>query len=434
MRIDVLAVGSRGDVQPFIALGLGLRAAGHQVRLVTLGGFEEFIGGRGLDHLTIGESPREIAKTDAGRDWVKKRSSVLGYLRGFVRVAASKLEEGLDKYWRAAGDTEAIITAPMGLLVGIHIAERLGVPMIRSQVDPPPVPTLYDWNGRKSLLAALGTSSAFSLDIAFNLLGWNLLRGSTNAARKRILGLPPLPRVRWDLWRLPLLCGYSPLVAPAGPDFPKWIHVTGYWFLDDLPGWTPPRELLHFLASGPPPVFIGFGSTPFPNPEAATELVVRAVTQAGRRGIVVAGGSGLATGQLTSDVLSIDAVPHDWLFTRVSAAVHHGGAGVTGAALRAGLPSVVVPVFADQPFWGKTVHRLGAGPRPIPAKALTEQNLSAAIRATDTIAMRRRAAELGERIRSENGVTRAVEVIEQMTGHGAKAGSVEKAARHQHAC
>ncbi|MBV8728583.1 MAG: glycosyltransferase family 1 protein [Acidobacteriia bacterium] len=428
MRIDILAVGSRGDVQPYLALGLGLRAAGHRVRFVTLGGFEKFVGGHGFDHLAIGASPQEIAQTDAGRDWVKKRSSVLGYLSGFVRVAASKLEEGLLNYWRAARETEAVITAPMGLLVGVHIAERLGVPLIRSQADPQPVPTLYNWNGRKSLRTALSTSVAFSIDIAFNLLMWNLLRGATNAARRRILDLPPLPRIRWAGRRLPLMCGYSPVVSPTGPDLPKWIHVTGYWFLDDVPGWSPPRQLADFLASGPPPVFIGFGSTPFPNPEAATELVVRAVTRAGRRGIVVAGGSGLATGQLSQDVLSIDTVPHDWLFPRVSAAVHHGGAGVTGAALRAGLPSVVVPVFGDQPFWGKTVHRLGAGPRPIPAKALTEDNLSRAIRATDSIAIRRRAAELGAQIRREDGVARAVEIIEQHLGRGDS-----NRRRHQHA-
>ena len=183
-----------------------------------------------------------------------------------------------------------------------------------------------------------------------------------------------------------------------------------------LRAWLPPPGLVDFLRSGLAPVFVGFGSTPFPNPEAATAMVVRALARAGRRGLVVAGTSGLATGRLSDDVLSVDAVPHDWLFPQVCAAVHHGGAGVTGAALRAGLPSVVVPIFADQPFWGKRVFALGAGPRPIPAKRLTEAALAAAIRATAEGEMRRRAAALGEQIRGEDGVARGVEVIGRHLG------------------
>jgi sterol 3beta-glucosyltransferase len=147
--------------------------------------------------------------------------------------------------------------------------------------------------------------------------------------------------------------------------------------------------------------------------------VVQAVTTAGCRAIVVAGGSGLATGRLSPDVLSVDSVPHSWLFPRVRAAVHHGGAGVTGAALRAGLPSVVVPVFADQPFWGSRVFELGAGPRPIPARRLTADNLASAIRATTGQEIERRAAALGEQIRRENGLDRAVELIDQFLGRGA---------------
>jgi sterol 3beta-glucosyltransferase len=170
--------------------------------------------------------------------------------------------------------------------------------------------------------------------------------------------------------------------------------------------------LTDFLASGLPPIFVGFGSTPFPEPDRATDIVVHALTRAGRRGVIVAGGSGLRTGRLTDDVLGVDSVPHSWLFPQVRAAVHHGGAGVTAAALRADLPSVVVPIFGDQPFWAQRVFQLGAGPRPIPVKQLTTDGLAAAIRATEGSDIRRRAAALGAHIRKENGVSRAVEVIE----------------------
>jgi len=416
MRIDILAIGSRGDVQPFVALGLGLQAAGHRVRIVTLNGFEDLVLGRGLDLLAIGESPREIAKTAEGREWVKNRSSSLGYLRGFVRIACAKLEEGIANYWAACQDVEALIVSPMGVLVGAHIAERLKIPLIRAQVEPPAVPTLYSLDGRKSLAAALRTYRTAFIDVAFNLLGWMALRSSTNRARARVLSLPPLPLLWLKARRLPLLCGYSPSVVPQLPDFGKWIHVTGYWFLDDLPGWTPSAELLAFLEDGPPPLFIGFGSTALPNPEAMTDLVVRAIERSGRRGILVSGGTGMATGRLSESVLAVDFVPYAWLFERVSAVVHQGGAGVTGLALRAGLPSVTVPAFGVHPFWGKRLFELGAAPLPIPASRLTEENLAAAIQAATAGSMGSKAAAIGRRIREEDGVACAVEIVNRHLG------------------
>jgi UDP:flavonoid glycosyltransferase YjiC (YdhE family) len=416
MRIDILAIGSRGDVQPYVALGLGLQSAGHRVRLVTLGGFEELVRGRGLDHLSISGSPGGIvADNTAGRDWIERRDSTLGFLRGFVRVAGPLIAAGIESYWRDCRDVEAVIVSPMGLLVGVHVAERLGVPLIRTQLAPRP-----DWAGRGNLATAIGSDLKALLGWVFLFLIWSRLRHTTNAARRSILGLPDLPLREpfssLDEKGVPVLDAYSPAVVPRPREWGDWIHVTGYWFLEDPALWSPPEDLVAFLSSGPAPVFVGFGSTPFPRPERTADLVVRALAQAGHRGVVVAGGSGLAVGRLSDDVLSVASVPHGWLFPQVCAVVHHGGAGVTGAALRAGRPSVVVPVFGDQPFWGQRVFELGAGPRPIPAKKLTDDALASAIRLTAGGEMRGRAAALGERIRTENGVARAVEVIHQHLG------------------
>jgi UDP:flavonoid glycosyltransferase YjiC (YdhE family) len=417
MRIDILAIGSVGDVQPYVALGLGLQRAGHQVRVVTLRGFEDLVRSYGLGQLSIGASPQDIANTDAGRDWIANRSSTAGFLRGFVRFAAPLIEAGIASYWQACQDAEALIVSPMGLLVGAHIAEGLGVPLIRTQLAP-----RHDFAGYRTLAAAAQAMWSAFLGAGFQLLIWSRLRGSTNAARQKILALPPLRLTEafaaMDRKRTPQLDAYSEAAVHRPSHWGSWIHVTGYWFLDQPPGWAPAVELVDFLATGPPPVFIGFGSTPFPDPEAATKLVVRALSRAAQRGILVAGSSGLSTGRLTDDVLSVDTVPHSWLLPQVYAAVHHGGAGVTGAALRAGLPSVVVPVFGDQPFWGQRVFQLGAGPRPIPAKHLTEDALAGAIRATASKEMRQRAAVLGEQIRAENGVARALEVIHEHVASG----------------
>lgn len=419
MRFDILAIGSRGDVQPCIALGLGLKSAGHRVRIVTLGGFEDLVTSRGLDHLAIAASPRELASTEAGRDWVKQRGSAAGFLRGFIRLAESLIEAGIANYWRQCRDVEVLAASGMGFLIGAHIAEALRIPMVRVQLSPF-AHTRYDWTGRKNLLTAIrGDWTAF-LHSVFRTIIWSKLRGRANHARQSVLSLPALPLMDpfqpMDRMRLPLLDAYSPHVVPRPPDWGDWIHVTGYWFLDEPLGWSAPADLADFLSSGAPPVFVGFGSTPFPNPEASTNLIVRALQRAGQRGLVVTDGSGLATGRLTDDILSVNFVPHQWLFSRVCAAVHHGGAGVTGAALRAGIPSATVPVFADQPFWSDRVFRLGAGPKPIPAKRLTEVLLAGAIRATAGTEMRQRAATLGKQIRGEDGITHAVEVIQQHLG------------------
>ncbi len=414
MRIDVLAIGSRGDVQPYIALGVGLQRAGYCVRMVTLEGFDELVRGHGLDHLSIAASPHQIANSEAGREWVKERKSTSGFLKGFVQVAASMIEDGTANYWRQCAGVEAIVVSGLAMMIGMHVAEKLGIPLIRTESSPF-ANTYYDWAGHRDVGTALRGSWRAVQAIAFRNLIWILLRSTINRVRRQILDLPPLslrsPFTTMDRARVPMLDCYSPTVVQRPPDWGDWIHVTGFWFLEDEPGWTPSRELVDFLASGAAPVFVGFGSTPFPNPEASTDVIVRALERTGQRGILLAGGSGLKTGRLTSNVLSLDTVPHGWLFSRVCAVVHHGGAGVTGAALRAGLPSVVVPIFADQPFWGSRVYDLGAGPRPIPAKRLTEENLAKAIQAVLGRPMRERATALGASIRKEDGVPTAVEII-----------------------
>jgi UDP:flavonoid glycosyltransferase YjiC (YdhE family) len=419
MRIDILTIGSRGDVQPYVALGLGLQRAGHRVRVVTLGGFEDFVRGYGLDCISVAGSPREIVGTAAGQDWVDQRDSSKGFLRGVVRMARPLLESSIESYWRVCQDTEALVTSASGLLLSTHFAERLELPLIRAHYLPS-VPTRYDWTGRTSRTVALRGAAEASIHTAFRLLLWQGIRGPTNRARRRILGLPPLPRrdpVKvLNRRRTLLLDGYSPVVLPRPPDWDSWVHVTGYWFLDTTSEWKPPPSLVEFLQSGPPPVFVGFGSVPFPNPETTTDLVVQALTAAGQRGIVVAGGSDMTTGRLAEGVFGIDSAPYEWLLPQACAAVHQGGAGVTALALRAGLPSVVVPVFGDHPFWAKRVFQLGAGPRPIPAKQLTADKLAGAIRLVASEKLRHRAAEIGQQIRKENGVQRAVEAIHQHLG------------------
>ena len=408
MQIDILAIGSHGDVQPCVALGLGLRRAGHSVRMVTLGGFETIVASHGLAHLSLGHAPSEIAKTDDGQEWIARRGRAIGFARSVVRAAGPLIEHGLTAYWQGQRELDAMVVTPMGLGIGLHIAERLRARVIRAAFAP----TRHDWGGPGTFLTAMRKDAVAAV---FRGLLWSKLRPATNAARRKVLALPPLswrdPYAELNRARVPVLDAYSSSVVPAPPGCADWLHVTGYWFLDGDEAWTPSPDLVDFIKSGAPPVVIGFGSTPFPGAENATELVADALRRSGHRGILLAGGSKLATGRIADHLFGAVFVPHRWLLPHASAVVHHGGAGVTGAALRAGLPSVVVPVFADQPFWGSRMFELGVSPQPIPARRLTAEGLAEALRRTGADGMRSRAAALGERIRAEDGVARAVDAI-----------------------
>ncbi len=208
--------------------------------------------------------------------------------------------------------------------------------------------------------------------------------------------------------------------------FPRWAflgwalvrgirsaHISGYWFLDEDESWCPSVDLVRFLDDGDPPVCVGFGSMAGRDPEKKTRLVLQALELAGVRGILVTGWGGLKAVDLPDSVLVLESAPHGWLFPRMSAVVHHGGAGTTAAALRAGRPSVICPFIADQTYWGRTLHELGVASEPIPQKKLTAENLSSAIRLViSDDGVRTRAEKLGSLIRREDGTGAVVTVME----------------------
>jgi sterol 3beta-glucosyltransferase len=248
------------------------------------------------------------------------------------------------------------------------------------------------------------------------------MRPAVDAARKKVLGLWPLGPLGpfLDYMFPPVsLDGYSAHVVPPAADWGKKHHVTGFWFLDDGRGYRPPADLAAFLAADPAPVYVGFGSMHNRDPEAATRLVIEALERAGQRGVLLTGWSGMSAGGASDRVYFLNNVPHDWLFPRVAAVVHHGGAGTTAAAMRAGVPAVVVPFMSDQPFWGRRVMELGVGPKPIPRQRLDADRLARGIHhAVNDSAMRLQAADLGRRIRAEDGVGRAVDLLDNYFGKG----------------
>ncbi len=424
MQIAILALGSRGDVQPFIALGLALRRAGHAVRLVGLADYAELAAGYSLPYTTVVGAAAElmdrelvVAALDAAGS-----SLPLGFARRFLAQIAPLVAQLCAECQRACSDADALVVSALGLYPGLFIAEQLGLPIAVAHFHPhgpsgalpdvsfaPPPPWLPMPMGRlynraTHQLAAHGL--------------WQLLRGPLNRARADALGLRPLSApALWARVRAfdpPALYAYSAAVAPPPQDWPARRVVTGYWTLPAPAGWAPPAPLAHFLAAGPPPVYIGFGSVlAGRDPHAITALLVEALARAGVRGLIYRGAWGdLAGAELPGHVLAIDATPHDWLFSRVAAVVTHGGAGTTAAALRAGAPVVSVPFYGDQRFWAGRVAALGAGPPPIPRRELEPGRLAAAIRlAVADQAMRARAAALAATLAAEDGAALAAELL-----------------------
>jgi UDP:flavonoid glycosyltransferase YjiC (YdhE family) len=417
MRIVINTFGTRGDVQPYIALGVGLKEAGHIVRLVSHQIFEDFIRGYDLDFHPLQVNPRQVLVSQVIAELGNNMFKIMRWMEGNFKLAIDDVfEETL------SGNQGADLMINTGLsFAGWHVAEKLNLPAIAAYLWPA-IPSRYipptsgmippDW------LPFRGLVNFWSLKFS-NQLFFSLLRKPVNECREKILNLPPLrPRDYWPLDSVegsPLMIfGYSPNVLPKPLDWGENQQIAGYWFLDSAAGYQPEPDLEEFLTSGPPPVYVGFGSMVDHEREQATRMVVEALAETGQRGILLGGWSELGAEGLPESILLVDSVPHDWLFPRMAAVVHHGGAGTTAAGLRAGVPSVVVPAFADQFFWGWRVEELGAGPNAIPRQKLTSAKLAEAIRqAVEDEGMRSRAKKLGEQIRAEDGVGNAVEVIEE---------------------
>lgn len=248
---------------------------------------------------------------------------------------------------------------------------------------------------------------------------WLWYRPFVNALRQR-LGLSAYSGARFyhALMSTPMLGAYSPSIIPHPSDWPDSAHVTGYLFLDTQAGWQPSPELTAFLEAGDPPVYVGFGSMAGREPERLAGVALEALAKSGQRGLLLTGWGGLRAGSVPDNVFAVDTAPHHWLFPRMAAVVHHGGAGTTAEGLRAGVPAVTVPFVLDQPFWGARVKALGLGPDPIPQKRLTPDRLANAIRTAVTDSdVKQRASSYGAAIRAEDGVANAVKVINRYLGN-----------------
>ena len=417
MRITILTVGSRGDVQPFIALGLGLQQAGHTVQLVTHSPFQAMVQSYGLEFAPIEGDVQALMAGETGQQMLET-GNPLQLIQRYVQMVEPLLAQGMADSWKACQSSDAIIGTAYTSW-GYDIAQKLGIPFYFAALMPQSTNRDFPFPSLPQTLPLGGLLNSLTYPVLLEGFGL-MFRKSINQFRQTTLQLSPLPRWtglygRLDKAGVPYLYGFSPTVVPKPTNWLERLHVTGYWFLEHPQDWTPPQDLLAFLAAGSPPVYIGYGSMTGREPERMSEIALAALAKTGQRGILLTGWGGICAADLPETVFKLESAPHDWLFPRMAAIVHHGGAGTSAAAVRAGVPSVVVPFFGDQPFWAHRLLQLGVSPAPIPKSSLTVDRLAAAIAmAVSDETMRQRVKAIGNQIRAENGVQQAVAAFHQL--------------------
>lgn len=410
MNITILTYGSRGDVQPYLALAAGLQKKGCQVKLAAPHRFAKFVAGYNIPFVPLAGDPEEISKrfNDAGHNPLKMVSGIRDYVNSIA------VDVARDAF--IACENADLIVHSFLFTTGAHsFAYQRGIPDVSIQTFPIFAPTReYPPVAMSSIPS--GPLSHFSHWLNTQVFWYG---GNSGYHQKRkqhpdIFSLDLLwPFADKPPHRpTPLLFAVSPTVLPPAREWTNRAHLTGYFFLDTPTDYQPPAELSRFLESGPAPVCVTFGSMLHRSSESIARSVMDAIRKTGQRAIILTGWDGWKGQRPSENFLFIDSAPHDWLFPRCKAVIHHGGAGTVAAGLRVGIPNIVIPFAGDQMFWGKRVYAIGAGPSPIAVKSLTTVRLAVAISEVEDQNLQVRARRVGESIRAEDGVGEAIRVVQ----------------------
>ncbi|KAK8906641.1 hypothetical protein QC760_005224 [Botrytis cinerea] len=418
LNIVIQIVGSRGDVQPFIALGQELKASGHRIRIATHGNFKDFVESSELEFFSIGGDPAGLMAYMVKNPSIiptfdTLRSGDIGRKRKMIYTMLNGCWESCIMPDATTGIpfvADAIIANPPSF-AHIHCAQALSVPLhlmftmpwSPTRAFPHPLANIQNGDGDPR------TANYLSYGLV-DMMTWQGLSDVINLWRKKSLNLEPVPNMAGtglaEALKIPFTYCWSPALIPKPVDWPSYIDVCGFFFREETP-YTPDRELAEFLKSGPMPIYIGFGSIVMEDAAKMTDIILEAIRACGVRAIVSKGWSKLGTNRSDPNVLFIGDCPHEWLFKNVSAVIHHGGAGTTACGLLNGRPTSIIPFFGDQPFWANMVAAVGAGPRPINFKALDSAKLTAAIRMCQEPETGRAAALIATRMKDERGVKEA---------------------------
>jgi UDP:flavonoid glycosyltransferase YjiC (YdhE family) len=417
MHVTFITQGVRGEVQPMLALAVGMKNAGVGVRFCAHSYFQPFVEEYQIPFFPLGgNNPQDVH----GADHSRKRKSRIATLLHVLRRPTELGRAELDRLWEACQGTDAVVFQPMAGTV-YHAVERLRLPCCVTWLHPQyPTRFLPSPVGLPPL--PLGKTYNLFTHAFMQALFWLPCRSWVNRWRMEVLGLQPV-----SLWgplrlmrarRIPMLFGFTPQLVPRPKDWPEWMHITGYWFLPRRRDWTPPKDLVEFIEAGSLPLAIGFGSIIDPAAEELLRNILEALSITGQRAVLVSGWNRYR-GSLPKNVFLVDSVPYDWLFPRVSAAIHAAGAGTVGEALRTGIPSVCIPFAGEQKFYARRLAELGVAPAPIYRQQVDTPRLVQAITTvTTSAAMRDRAKEFGSRIQREDGVAEAVRLLQHYLQRG----------------
>ncbi|GMP90453.1 hypothetical protein CsSME_00041577 [Camellia sinensis var. sinensis] len=414
LQIVILIVGTRGDVQPFIAIGKRLQDYGHRVRLATHSNFKDFVLTAGLEFYPLGGDPKILA------GYMVKNKGFLPSGPSEIPVQRNQIKDIIYSLLPACKEpdmdsgipfkADAIIANPP-VYGHTHVAEALKVPLHVFFTMP--------WTPTSEFphpLSRVKQSAGYRLSYQIvDSLIWLGIRDMVNDLRKKKLKLRPVTYLSGSQGsesNVPYGYIWSPHLVPKPKDWGHKVDVVGFCFLDLASNYEPPQELVDWLKAGQKPIYIGFGSLPVQQPEKMTQIIVEALETTGQRGIINKGWGGLGNLAEPKDfVYLLDNCPHDWLFLQCAAVVHHGGAGTTAAGLKAACPTTIVPFFGDQPFWGDRVHARGVGPAPIPVDEFSLTKLVDAISFMLDPKVKERAVELAKAMENEDGVAGAVKAF-----------------------
>jgi UDP:flavonoid glycosyltransferase YjiC (YdhE family) len=419
MKITIFAAGSQGDIQPCITLGRALEQAGYQVTLAVPEDFVKSIQIYGVPIFPLRGEVQKIMASETGQKLMGESGSnpiqsIIAMRKLLEPVVIGMANDAFD----ACRGADAVICLGVFSPFGSSIAEALSIPLIN--IEPTPLIPTKDFPAPSwPIQINLGGLHNIISGISMLEVIWLWYRPYINKFRSQH-GLPPRSSAHFyqKLRSTPMLGAYSPSIIPPPNDWPSSVHITGYFFLDSVADWHPSPELEAFLDAGDPPVYFGFGSMAGKNPKQQANIILETLEKSGARGLISTGWGGLEIDKVPANVFVLESAPHSWLFPRMAAVVHHGGAGTTAEGLRAGIPSVILPFAFDQFFWGARVKALKLGPDPIPQKRLSQEKLAKAIISAITDSkMKHRAQEFGKTIRAENGADNAVDVIRQYLGH-----------------
>lgn len=415
MHFTIFVYGTWGDIRPHVVLGMALQEAGHTVQVVASPGYEAWARARKLGFYPLTADVNTFAKENA---WMMD-AGIAQQLQTARKVLNPIFTQMGLEVLEATRESDVLMTVEFGvsLLFDILRVNNLRTILINpAPLNPtsefasamPPAPGWFpfpQWYNR------------FTYSLVPRI-SWSVVGAARNEIATKHLGLPKskFKDFKTMLAATPALTTVSRHVVQRPADWGEQFQVTGYLF-DDDPDWTPPQDLADFLAAGEAPVYIGFGSMPDSKPQATTRTLIEAVRQAGKRAVILTGWARLGADDVPENIHILNYAPHSWLFPKMAAVAHHGGAGTTASGFRAGVPSIIVPHNGDQPYWGRRVRELGVGTDPIPRKKLTAENLAAAIiEATSNRDMQARAKALGEKIATEDGVGEAMRAVQTFLG------------------